>query len=111
MLTSSAAMATVDRAASATTHASSFRDEIFPGSVMLASYKYRLRDGGGGFRVSDRGMTAAAVEALRSAVNDVAVDRGGDIFMAAPAGVFHNPMVELRDLDGVGIPAGGEVEG
>ena len=56
-------------------------------------------------------MTARALQALRFAVNDVAVDRGGDVFMAAAAGVFDDSMVEFRDLDRVWIPTGREVKG
>src|SRR5579862_3005484 len=35
---------------------------------------------------------------------------GGDVFVAAAAGVFGDPVIELGDLDGVGIPASREVE-
>lgn len=55
-------------------------------------------------------MAARALEALRFAVNDIAVDGGGDAFVAVTAGVFGDPMIKLGDLDGVGIPAGREVE-
>src|SRR5215470_6716446 len=113
MLMSSAAMATVASAASATTRASMRRDAGagFSGmSVMIVSCKNGLRDGGGGLGVSDGEMAAGALESCGLAVNDVAVDGGGDALVAVAAGILGDLVIELRDLDGVGIPAGGEVE-
>jgi len=70
-----------------------------------------LSNRGRGLGMSDGRMTARALQTLRFAVNDVAIDRGGDVFMASAAGVFYDPMVESRDLDRVRIPAGREVKG
>jgi len=104
-------MATVDSAASATTHTSNFRDGAFPESVMFASYEDRLSDRGGRLGMSDGRMAARALQPFGLAVNHVAVDRGGDVFMTSAACVLDDSMIEFRDLDGVRIPAGREVKG
>src|SRR4029077_9101069 len=80
-------------------------------SVMIASYGHWLRQGGGSFGVSDGKVASGALESGGFAVNYVSVDGGGDAFVAVAAGVLGDFVIELRDLDGVGIPAGGEVEG
>ena len=61
--------------------------------------------------MSDGKVAAGALESGGLAVNYVAVDGGGYVFVAVAAGVLGDLVIELRDLDGVGIPAGGEVEG
>src|SRR5215475_1840044 len=113
MLMSSAAMATVASAASATTRASMRRDACgFSGmSVMIFSYNNGLRNSGRGFGVSDGEVAAGALESGGPAVNNVTVDGGGDALVAMAAGVLGDLVIELGDLDRVGIPAGGEVEG
>ena len=60
--------------------------------------------------MSDGKMAARALQSLSFAVNDVAIDRGGDVFVTTTAGVFGDLVIEFGDLDGVGIPAGCEVE-
>lgn len=61
--------------------------------------------------MSDGEVAAGALESGGLAVNDVAVDGGGDAFVTMATGVLGDFVVELCDLDGVGIPAGREVEG
>ena len=63
----------------------------------------RLRLGRGRFRMAYRIVAARALQTCRLAVNHVAVDRGSDRFMTAPAGVLGNLVVELCDLDCVRI--------
>lgn len=107
-------MATVDSAASATTSASMRREGGFPGllvSFMIASYKSGVAKGGRSLGVSYGGVATRALEALRLAVHHISVDGGGDVLVAVPAGVLGDLMIEFSDLDGIGIPAGGEVEG
>src|SRR5512132_3372547 len=110
MFTRRAAMAKVASAANPTTHASKRRDEAVLVSVMSASYQSILGNRSRSFGVPDRGVTAGAFESLRLAVHHIAVDGGGDVLVAVPAGVFRDLVIELRDFDGVGIPAGGEVK-
>ena len=55
-------------------------------------------------------MTTRALQSLRLAMRNISVDRRGDVLVAAAAGVFCYLMIELRDLDGVGISAGREIE-
>ena len=56
-------------------------------------------------------MAAGALEAGRFAMNYVAVDCRGDRFMAAAACIFCDLVIELCNLDGVGIATAGEVKG
>src|SRR5437660_1752627 len=60
--------------------------------------------------MANRGVTPGALQPLGLTMHDVAIDGGGDVFMTATAGVFGNAVIELRDLDRVRIPAGGEIE-
>src|SRR5207237_5514015 len=108
MLTRSAAIGTVARAASATTSASMRRDGAGPGlavSVMVASYNNRFGNRGGRVRVTDRGVTARALDALRFAVHHVSIDCGSDVLVTAAAGVFRDGRVQPVDADGVRVPA------
>ena len=61
--------------------------------------------------MTDRIVASRAFKTLRLAVRNIPVDRRGDLFMTAPARAFRNAVIELRDFDGVGIPASGEVKG
>jgi hypothetical protein len=76
---------------------------------MISSYKHRLGQRGCGFGVSDEKMAAGALQALRFPVDDVAVDGGGDVFVATAAGVFLDQVIKL-DLDRIGIPTGREIK-
>ena len=55
-------------------------------------------------------VAARALQAFSLAVHDVAVDGRGDVLVATAAGVLRYLMVELGDLNGVGIVAAREVE-
>ena len=61
--------------------------------------------------MAHRVMAARALQAGRLAVNYIAVDRRCDRFVTAAAGIFCDLVIELGDLDGVGISAAGEIEG
>ena len=61
--------------------------------------------------MSHRIVTAGTLQPGCLAVNDVAINRRGDRFMTAAAGIFCDLMIELRDLDGVRIASAGEVKG
>ena len=52
---------------------------------MIASYKNGMRNGSGRFRVADRGVAARTLEAFGFAVDYVAVDGGGDVFVTVAA--------------------------
>src|SRR5262249_39931232 len=59
-------------------------------------------------RMAHRVMATRALQSGRLAVNYIAVDRRCDRFVTAAAGIFCDPVIELGDLDGVGISAAGE---
>src|SRR5215467_6126798 len=103
MFTSSAATATAASAASATTSKSMRRDGVVDGaSVMIASYKNGMGQGGSRFRMSHRCVAACALQTLRFAMHHIPIDRGRDAFMAVTARVFCYLVIEFRDLDRVG---------
>src|SRR5438445_10774394 len=113
MLTRSAAIATVARAASATTSASMRRDGAGPGlavSVMVASYNNRFGNRGGRVRVTDRGVAACALDALRFAVHHVSIDCASDVLVTAAAGVFREEMFVTVYIVGGRISTGGNVK-
>jgi len=56
-------------------------------------------------------MATRALQSGRLAVNYIAVDRRCDRFMAAAACILCDLVIELGDLDGVGISAACEIEG
>lgn len=60
--------------------------------------------------MADGIVATRAVEACGFAVNNVAVDRRGDRFVAAAACVLGDPVIEFRDLDSVGIMPAGEIK-
>src|SRR5882672_5760262 len=60
--------------------------------------------------MSDGIVAARALESLRFALHYVAINRRGDRFMAPAAGVFDHLVIELCDLDRVGISAAGEIK-
>ncbi len=60
--------------------------------------------------MADGIVAARALQTCRLAVRDVAIDRRGDRLMAPAAGVLGDLVIELCNLDGVGIPAAGEVK-
>lgn len=62
-------------------------------------------------RVSDGIVAARALEAFRFAVHSVSINRRRDRFIAPAAGVLHHLVIELRDLDRVGISAASEIKG
>jgi hypothetical protein len=89
MFTSSAAIAMVARVASATTSKSMRRDGVADGaSVMIASYKNGMGQGGSRFGMSDRSMAARALQTLRFAMHNIPIDRGRDALVAVTARVF-----------------------
>lgn len=55
-------------------------------------------------------MAARALQPVRFSVDDIAINCGRDAFVATAAGILDYLVIELRDLDGVGIPAGREVK-
>src|ERR1700757_2452878 len=114
MLMSSAATATVATAARAATATSIRRDGPFPESevplLMIAPYQNGMSQRGCRLGVSHRTMAARTFQPLCFSVDDIPINRCRDVLMAAAAGVLDNFMIELRDLDRVGIPAGGEVK-
>ena len=55
-------------------------------------------------------MAARTLQALGLSMNDVSVDGGRNVFVATPARVLRDLVIELRNLDGVGIPPCSEVE-
>ncbi len=112
MLISSAVTATVATAASTTTAMKSPRERCRPGlsvGVMELGSIFQLSSRSaagcrGCFGVADRTVATRALQALGLAVNHVAVDGGRDVLVAAAAGALRHLVIELRDLDGVGIP-------
>ena len=55
-------------------------------------------------------MAPSALQSIGFAVDDVAVDFRRNVFVTATAGVLRHFVIELGDLDGVGIASAGEVE-
>ena len=56
-------------------------------------------------------VAACALETFGFGVRYVSVDRRCDRFMTPVAGILHHLVIELGDLDRVGISAAGEIEG
>ena len=61
--------------------------------------------------MAHRVMAAGALQSGRLAVNYIAVDCRGDRFVAAAARIFRDLVIELRNLDGVGVASASEVKG
>jgi len=55
-------------------------------------------------------VAAGAFQTPGPSVHDIAVNGRRDAFMASPAGILDHFVVELRDLDGVGVVPGREIE-
>jgi hypothetical protein len=49
-------------------------------------------------------MAARTLQALGLSMNDVSVDGGRNVFVATPARILRDLVIELGNLDGVGIP-------
>src|SRR5215471_17240039 len=60
--------------------------------------------------MSHRAVAASALQPLGFTVSYVAIDGFCDVFMPTAASVFGDLVIELGDLDVVGIAAAGEVE-
>jgi len=60
--------------------------------------------------MADGVVASGALKTGSFSVHNVAVDRRRDGLVTSPARVLGHLMIELGDLDCVGIPAGGEVE-
>ena len=60
--------------------------------------------------MSDGIVAACALQSFGAAVHHVAVNRRSYVLVAAAAGVLGDFLVELRDLEGVGIFSAGEVK-
>ena len=56
-------------------------------------------------------MTPGALQALGGTVHRIAIDGSGNVLMAATTRVLRDLVIELRNLDHVGKPSGGEVKG
>src|SRR5208282_6852996 len=55
-------------------------------------------------------VAASALQSFGLAVDGIAVDFRRNVFVTAAAGILRHLVVELGDLDGVGIASAGEVE-
>ena len=113
MLIRSAVTANVATAAKTTTARKSRRDR--PASGLLGLFmRTPGRNGDEArrcrLRVSDGIVAASALKAFRFAVYYISVDRRRDRFMAPAAGVLHHLVIELGDLDRVGISAASEIK-
>src|SRR5215831_1968426 len=63
-----------------------------------------------GLRVADGVVTARALEPGGVTVHYISVNGRGNRFVASPAGILDHPVIEFRDLNGVGVISAGEVE-